>query len=398
MKTTVITNAIITTSKAEIRNHSLIINNNKIAGILEDGRGSIPEDSVIINAKGYRLMPGLIDTHVSGAMGVDCRQGAEAVEIIGKALAQKGITSWLPTLYAVVPENLSKSISQISKTANKPNNGSQVLGIHLEGPYFTPARRGIARPEDVSKPNAKANQSLLQEYGDIISLVTLSPELDGVIPLIKQFVESGVVVAAGHTTASKEDLVRARDAGLSHVTHIFNAMDDRGWIQPGVIKPGTSDFCLLENRFTASVICDGVHVLPELLRLVIKVKGLDKTIAITDLWPGAGLEQGTKITYVTGEETIVAADAMRMQSDNQLAGTTTFLNKCAKNLMEMASLSWTEVVQMCCVNSAKMLKIDDKKGDLVPGMDADIIAVNDNWEPQLVMIEGNIVKNNLRVE
>ena len=130
MKTTVIKNAVITTSKAEIRNRSLIIENNKIAGIREDGSGSAAEDSIVIDANGYRLTPGLIDTHVSGAMGADCRQGIEAVEIIAKALARNGITSWLPTLYAVASGNLSKSISRISKAVKKPENGSQVLGIH----------------------------------------------------------------------------------------------------------------------------------------------------------------------------------------------------------------------------------------------------------------------------
>ena len=388
----IIKNGIVVTSAEEMTDCSVVIQGGKITGVLPDG--DIEQANCrIIDAHGLHITPGLIDTHVTGALGADCRQGPEAVKVIAEILAQNGITSWLPTLYSVPPDNLPKSVSQIADTVTGLENSAQVLGIHLEGPYFVPARRGIARAEDISTPDPGLNQTLLEKHADIISLVTLSPDLDGILPLITQFIEAGIVVAAGHTAADNHQMVSARDAGLSHVTHLFNAMDDRGWVQPGVVKPGTCDFCLLDDSLTASVIGDGVHVLPEMLQLALRAKGVDKTIAITDLWPGAGLDEGAEVTYVTGEEAYVASDAMRMKSDNQLAGGTTFLNRCVYNIASCAGLSWPETVRVGCLNPARLLGIEGRKGDIKSGMDADILAVNDSWEPQLVIIEGNVVRN-----
>ena len=389
----IIRNGTIVTSTGEIPGRTVVIENGKISGFMVE-RDMAEANCPVIDAEGLHITPGLIDTHVVGALGKDCRQGPEAVQAIAQALAQNGVTSWLPTLYSVVPKNLSKSVSDIVAT-RKEKQCSNILGVHLEGPYFAPARRGIARSEDLATPDFGLNQTLLDEHADAISLVTLSPDLDGVLPLIAQFVKARTVVAAGHTAASKVQISQAREAGLSHITHIFNAMDDRGWVQPGVIKPGTSDFCLLENSLSASIIGDGVHVLPEIVRLVLRVKGVGRTIAITDLWPGAGLEQGTAVTYVTGEEAYVAEDAMRLTSDNQLAGGTTFLNGCIYNIMKAVGLSWADAVRIGCLNPARLLGIDHQKGDIKPGMDADIIVVSDRWEPQLVVIEGNIVRNGM---
>ena len=387
-----ITEGTIVTSSAEIHNRTLVVHDGKITRFVADGE-PLPGGCRRLSARGMRITPGLIDTHVCGAAGVDCRQGSEAIATISNCLARHGVTSWLPTLYSIPAKELPDTIPSLADVLRAGRAGAIPLGLHLEGPYFVSARRGIARDEDLSTPDPISNRDLLEQHGDLIRMVTLSPDMEGIRPLIEQFARRGIVVASGHTAADKEQIMRAKDMGLSHVTHIFNAMDDRGWVQPGVVKPGSCDFYLLDDSLTASVIGDGTHVLPEILELVLRVKGVQRTVAITDLWPGAGWD-GTEMTYITGEEVFVAEDAMRMKADKQLAGGITFLNKCVKNLMTYAGLSWTEAVQTGCLNPARIAGVADRKGDIKVGMDADLLVVDDQWNPRVVIIRGEIVSDN----
>ena len=366
-----------------------MIREGKIADVLPGDQG-VPADCLTIDAAGARVVPGLIDTHVCGAVGMDCRQGSEAIKAIAGRLVEHGVTSWLPTPYAVPIANMGKTVAAIAEAMAGNNAGARVLGVHLEGPYFSAVQRGIARQEDLCAVDLDANRAFLAEYGDLMSMVTLSPEMEGITPLIRQFATSGVVVAAGHTAATKAQIMRARDAGLTHVTHIFNAMGGRRRVQTGGMEPGTSDFCLLDDSLTASVIGDGVHVWPDLVRLVLRTKGIPNLVGISDLWPGAGWPVGTEMTYVTGEDVIIAEDAMRMKSDHRLAGATTFLNQGAHNFMKFADLTWPQAVQLCCLNPARLLGMDKKKGDIRVGMDADLAIVDESWTPQAVLVNGTL--------
>ena len=384
--------ATIVTARAEIRDRSLLIEAGRIAGLVPSG-ADLPAGCLRIDAAGLRVTPGLIDTHVSGAAGRDCREGPDAIRTIARALAQRVTTAWLPTPYSVPTGELEDAVGSLRGVLGEPPCGAVALGLHVEGPYFLPAWRGMARQEYLCEPDARANQRLLDKHADLIRMVTVAPDVEGIGPLIRQYAMAGIVVAAAHTAADRQQIAAAIDAGLSHVTHLANAMADRGRAEPGVVKPGTMDFCLLADDLTVSVICDGVHVRPEIIDLVLRVKGVDRTVVITDLWPGAGCD-AAEITYVTGEEVLIG-DVMRLKDSGLIAGGITFLNKCAHNVQRFAGLSWPQTVRVASSNPARLAGAAGRKGDLRVGMDADVIVVDDAWDVRAVIVGGKIFKNEL---
>jgi N-acetylglucosamine-6-phosphate deacetylase len=213
----VVTNAKVCTPFRYLENYKIAIRDGRILRIRKAKDGF--ENAQVIDAEGNLVIPGLIDTHIHGIGGFDFRQGKVAIVNIAKILPRFGVTTFLDTLYAV-PLNQIGLYTEEARSLMGQNLGAQLLGIHLEGPFFNPNFRGFARRENLAWPSSKIVQDLIQSCHGVVRLVTLSPELDGAVEMIKALTEHGIVTALGHSGAERKQVTKAIEAGLSHVTHI----------------------------------------------------------------------------------------------------------------------------------------------------------------------------------
>jgi N-acetylglucosamine-6-phosphate deacetylase len=268
--------------------------------------------------------------------------------------------------------------------------GPQLLGVHLEGPFLNPDFRGQYKRENLALPGHGTIRELIQACKGVVRLVTLAPELDGTIELIKALTEEGIVTALGHSEADRDHVAKAIDAGLSHVTHIFNAMAERSYLETGRVKPGLSDIATIEDRLTASVVADGFHVSDVLLKLLVKAKGVDEIVLISDSVM-ATTTPGARFVLPDGREAYVDGNITRRVDDGVIAGPILTLNEAVRNMIELSGVPQNQAVQMASYNAAKLIGMAEKKGSIAPGSDADLVIVDDELNPIQTLVRGKVV-------
>ncbi len=348
------------------------------------------DTSDAIDAGGGFVIPGLIDTHVCGMLGYDCRQGRQAFSVIGAGLVAHGVTGFLPTIYLTPSEQALPLLAEVQALRDSGYDGAEILGVHLEGPYLGEKYRGLALAELLGTPDLECDRQLYARFPSLVKLVTLAPELPGCLPYIRFLKDNGVKVAIGHSEIdTKEQLNQAVAAGVSHVTHIYNAMAVRHLREAGVDAPGLADLALVEDRLSVSVIVDGVHVCPELVDLLVRAKSIDKIVLITDCFQGTGLPPG-RYTYPDGVEVEVDRSCHRTIPDKLLAGSVLTLNRAVSNTLAFTSLTVGQAVQMGTYNPARLLGLDGRKGQLRIGFDADLVVTNEEWEVQMTLVGGRV--------
>ena len=367
--------------------------------IEEIGEGVKPSpasgDTDSIDVRGNYVTPGVIDTHICGLAGHDFRIGGDAFRIIADELVKHGVTGFLPTIYLTATDRTLQLLAEAEEFCKSNSFGSQILGIHLEGPYLGEKYRGLALAESLSLPSIDRDSRIFRQYPGFVRLVTLAPELPGCLQFISYLKRNGVSVAIGHseinTTAELENAILA---GLTHVTHIFNAMSVRHLKEPGVDAPGLADLACIDDRLSVSLIADGIHVCPELIRLLLKSKPQQKIVLITDSFMGTNMPEG-QYTYPDGVEVLVDGGCHRTVKDGVLAGSTLTLNRAIKNMIEFTGDKLIDIIPMGTQNLAKLIGFDHRKGRLAKGMDADIAVFDKNWQALLTMISGRIVYRDL---
>jgi len=365
--------------------------------IKELGQGKPAQDERIgrnitqIDAQGNYIVPGFIDTHVCAMLNHDCRQGRKAYLVIAEGLLKYGITSFLPTIIATPAEEMVDLIAQAKKVQEESNLGSEILGVHLEGPYLGEKYRGLTLSEQLREPNAQRDKDLYEAIPGFVKIMTLAPELPGCLAYIRYLKEQGVVSSISHTEIDNmADLNDAIEAGASHVTHIFNAMELRGLKEAGVDSPGFADLAIIEDRLTVSLIADGVHVCPELINLLVRAKDHDKIVLITDCFMATGMPEGI-YTYPDGQDVIMDGTCHRTVEGKILAGSILTLNRAVKNVIDWTGLPVTEVLPMATANPARLIGVDDKKGALKPGLDGDIVIADEDWNAIKTIQAGKVV-------
>ncbi|MDP9727191.1 MULTISPECIES: N-acetylglucosamine-6-phosphate deacetylase [Alicyclobacillus] len=327
-----------------------------------------------VDARGQWVVPGFIDMHVHGANGADVMDGtSSAIEKIGQFHIQHGTTGWLPTTLTAPIEALEKSIqaSGIAQQTAWRSGSAQVLGVHLEGPFLSPSKMGAQNPVFVQPPNISIMKRLLETVPGLVRKVTLAPEQPGALQLIQFLREEKVIVSIGHTVASYEETIKAFEAGATHATHVFNAMNSIHHREPGAVGA-----CLLSQNVICELIADGHHVHPEVLKLVMRLKGKDGVILITDAIGATGKPDG--VYQLGGMNIVVKQGISTLQDSQSLAGSTLTMDEAIRNMMIQVGVTLFEAIQMASLTPARELGLDHRKGVLAVGHDADFVLLDES--------------------
>ena len=352
---------------------------NVIEGIIP--ADTLPEDVEIIDAKGGYVSPGLIDLHIHGYLGCDVCDGEESsMRTISKGLLANGVTGYLPTTMTVDMKVIRKALDvcRSLKEESKSWEGSTILGCHAEGPFISESKKGAQDPKYILKPDA----ALVKEYADVIKIITLAPECDTEdFAAIREMVrDTDVTVSMGHTSSDYETAVRSTEAGVKHVTHLFNAMTPLAHRAPGVVTAA------MNTDVSCELIVDTFHVNPCFYDMLWKLKGR-KLCFITDCLPAGGLPYGE---YTLGGAKIVYRDIVCRLEDGTVAGSVLHLNKGVWNVYTNSNIPLNECVNGASLNPATVLGLEKTKGSLDVGKDADIIITDEAFEVKKTIIGGQI--------
>ncbi|MBQ3104496.1 MAG: N-acetylglucosamine-6-phosphate deacetylase [Lachnospiraceae bacterium] len=353
----------------------------------------IPPGMTVYDGSGCRVVPGFIDIHTHGAAGVDVNAAsAEDLARIGRFMASKGTTAWLCSVLTDTREQTEWCIDQATACMSRQEEekkesglkGAALLGIHLEGPFLASEYKG-AMPEYLLQ---KGNLGLLREYQKRaqgrVRYITVSPEVEGVLGLIPEMKELGMAVAMGHSGAEYDTAMEAVRQGVTAATHTMNAMKPLHQHFPGVLGAA------LESDVYCEMICDGRHLHPGIVRLLLKIKGTDRTIAVTDSIMAAGLSDGR---YRLGvNEVIVEKGDAKLADTGTRAGSTLTMDKALQNLISFTGRPVEEVLPLLTENPARLLGLHHRKGFLRDGADADLVLLNVQNEIQDVFLEGSILQ------
>jgi N-acetylglucosamine-6-phosphate deacetylase len=386
-----IKNARIMTPEGVLENGSILVEGSRIKAIGKTGGVEFPEDGEAIDAGGKWVLPGFIDIHCHGGMGCDTMDGTLAdIETIAKYHAGGGTTAFLPTTASGSPEAILRALDAVHKARTTGVAGASVIGAHLEGPFFAYAKRGCHLPIYVRNPRPVEYDRMLEYADDIVSM-TLSPELDGAEALIKALVENNIVASIGHSDATYSQILEAIDWGASHVTHMYCAMSTIVKEGPARII-GVVETTLLLDELTTEVIADGKHLPPELVRMVIKAKGLDKVCVVTDAMRGAGMPAGVYTFGPKDGQEAVVQDGMAVMPDRTgYASSVVRMNDLIKVLIGPVGLSLTDAVKMASIIPAQIIGMDNRMGSLEAGKDANIVIADANADVYATIVEGKMV-------
>lgn len=350
-----------------------------IEGIVSDS--AIPQDAELIDAAGGYVSPGLIDMHIHGYLGKDvCDGEEESIRTIAGGLLANGVTGFLPTTMTVDMKVIRKALEvcRSLKEESKSWTGSTILGCHAEGPFISESKKGAQDPKYILKPDA----AFVKEFADIISVITLAPETDTEdFAAIREICrDTDVVVSMGHTSADYDTAMRSTEAGVKHVTHLFNAMTPLSHRAPGVV---TAAF---NAEVSCELIVDTFHVDKCFYDLLWKIKGR-KLCFITDCLPAGGLPYGE---YTLGGAKIIYRDIVCRLEDGTVAGSVLHLNQGVWNVYSNSNIPLNECVNGASLNPATALGIADRKGSIEVGKDADIIITDCEFNVQKTIIGGEI--------
>lgn len=343
--------------------------------------GSVPADAEITDAKGKYVAPGLIDMHIHGYLGKDvCDGEEESIRTISKGLLANGVTGYLPTTMTVDMKVIRKALEVCRdlKEESKVWDGSVILGCHAEGPFISESKKGAQDAKYILKPDA----AFVKEYADIIKTITLAPETDeNDFAAIREIVrDTDVVISMGHTSADYETAMASVNAGVKHVTHLFNAMTPLAHRAPGVVTAA------MNADISCELIVDTFHVDASLYNMLYKLKGR-KLCFITDCLPAGGLPEGE---YTLGGAKIIYRGIVCRLEDGTVAGSVLHLNKGVWNVYTNSDIPLYECVNCASLNPATTLGLEKTKGSLEVGKDADIIIADSEFNVEKTIIGGKI--------
>jgi N-acetylglucosamine-6-phosphate deacetylase len=359
----------------------LLVNERRVLEVSSLVSASPPERAILFNLGSTTIAPGYLDLHIHGSAGYDVMDDAlEALPAIERILARHGVTSYLPTTVTAPIETtlgaldrLANAIEKVEQAAAERKGRATPLGIHLEGPFISHARPGVHPPQDLLAPKLETFERFWQAARGHIRMMTVAPELENALELISSASARGVCVSVGHSDADFVATERAIAAGARHATHTFNAMRPLGHRDPGIIGS-----VLTDDRISADIIADGVHLDPSIVNLFARAKGPQQTVLITDAIAATGMPDGR---YRLGLiEVDVKGD--RCTANGRLAGSVLTMDRAMRNLMRFAEWDMPRAVAAATRNPARVVNRKNK-GVLSPGADADFIVLDS---------EGNVLR------
>ena len=365
-----------------IVNTSLLVENGKISmigNISNDGLVQLPENLIVI--------PGFVDKHIHGANHSDFMNPTrEDLVNITSAIAHEGTTSCLATTMTQSMEAIKAAVKNIGEYVKENNDGVEILGIHLEGPFVSPKFAGAQPLEYIVKCDIDAFKEINEASLNTVKEVSYACEENG-MDFTTYLVENNIVASIGHSNSEYETVIKAADLGASSVTHTYNAQ--RGIHHRDI---GVAGAAMLDDRLSAELICDLIHVSPAAIKLLYKNKGKDGICLITDSIEAKYMPDGE---YSLGGQPVFVKDNAARLASGTLAGSTLKLNEGVRNFKNTVGVSFTDAVDCATINPAKNLKVDDRKGSIELGKDADFTVVDEDFNVYMTVCRGKVVYSKL---
>ncbi|UTD04909.1 N-acetylglucosamine-6-phosphate deacetylase [Treponema denticola] len=380
-------NGTLLTGFSKMENCAVLIEDGKIADVFSERRflqKKFDTSVRIFDVEEAYIAPGFIDTHIHGFKGHGTDNcSVEAMVEMSKDLAEYGVTAFNPTLYPAPEEDMTHSIKEIVKAMGK-ENGAHIMGIHMEGPFISPDKLGVQRPETVCAVDMDLMERLWQASEGHIVNMTVAPELKGMRYLALYGLKRGIIMQAGHTNAEYQNMVEGMQAGILHSTHLFNAMSQLHHRNPGAVGA-----VLIHPEMSCEIIADEVHVHPDLFKLLARDKPLEKILLVTDSLTPTEQEKGPLIA--NGEEVVYEGGCFHRAIDGVIAGSSLTMIKGVKNLVKFG-FSVSDAVRAASSTPASVMRYT-KKGMLIPGYDADIVVFDKQFNILASIIGGTFKKN-----
>lgn len=324
----------------------------------------------VLDALGAYVLPGFVDIHIHGFKAHDCMDGEDAVRAMSRDLGEIGVAAFVPTTMSAGREDTRAALAGIENVVRSPEpHGAAVLGAHMEAPYLSPKFKGAQVAEYMQSPSPEAYDALTEGF-TCVRMMTLAPELDGALSLVAHLKRRGVVSCCAHSNAKAADVHAAADAGLSQITHLFNAQTPLHHREPGVPGAGLSD-----PRILVQIIADCIHLHPDVLRVAALCKGSDGTALITDAMMAAGMPDGQ---YSLGGQDVFVQDGAARLENGALAGSTLTMHAAVRNMIIRCGLDPETVIPMATSTPARSVKAD-AYGEIAVGKAARFALMDANW-------------------
>ena len=334
-----------------------------------------------IDAGNLNLLPGFIDVHAHGAIGVDTMDASpEGLREVARFYARHGVTAFLPTTWTASRDAIREALRAIAETRGRVSNGATIMGAHLEGPYINPNNAGAQDPEFIRVVEQEEALEFLDM--NVIRRITLAPEFEESRWLIEECSRRGISVSAGHTSSSYEQMLDAVSSGLRHATHCFNAMGLLNHRQPGTVGAA-----LGLPEISCELIADNIHVHPVVMKILVEAKGPSRVILITDAMRWAGSKDGT---YNLDHRDVIVKDGAVRLPDGALAGSMLTMNRALQNIVRATGRDLAELWPLSSLNAARAIGISDVKGSLEVGKHADLMLLDDDFNVRMTVVEGEV--------
>lgn len=376
-----IANATVLTPHAALDNAAVRVLNSRIAAIFPQPPQPAPCDEETFDAQGLILAPGFVDLQINGAFGHDFTRDPAAIWHVASQLPRYGVTTFLPTIITSPPAAIAAA-QQALQQPPAAFQGAHPLGLHLEGPFLNPQKKGAHDAAHLCAPRPALIAGWSPQSG--VRLVTLAPELPGALDLVSRLVHDGIVISAGHSMATLEEGQAALNAGVRYGTHLFNAMPPLHHRQPGLAAA-----LLADERATVGLIADGVHVHPALVALFWRLLGPARLTLVTDAIAALGVGPGT---FTLGNQAVTVRDGRATLPDGTLAGSALSLDAAVRNLRQITGCSLSDAVHTVTSTPAKLLNLS-QKGAIVPGADADLVLLTPDLHVAATFVAGKMVYN-----
>jgi N-acetylglucosamine-6-phosphate deacetylase len=383
---TILAGAEVFVSDEELNPGTVVVAGGQIVGIFDGALPDPRQGFSYMDLSGQMLAPGFIDVHLHGMMGIDTNDASPAdFQRLAVEAAQRGITALLPTSVACSPDELSRVLLHLHAVREQGTQGARLLGLHMESNFINPQFKGAQPPSQIfspDEPRAWAIREQIDAYAADIRIITVAPEIPGVLELIPWLLERKIIVSMGHSAASYEQALAAIDAGATHATHLFNAMSPLHHRLPGLVGA-----VLESSQVFAEMVCDGIHVHPAVLSMAITAKGADRVMPVSDSLRGAGLASGT---FTLGGQHVTIRDGVARLDDGTIAGSITTMDAMLRLLVGHVGWDLAEAMLMMSTVPADGLGLA-KLGRIAHGAAADLVVLDNELQVRTTLVNGKVV-------